>query len=216
MKAQRRCGSGGRPRSPSGVRSGRVACTRTGAGRTIAIYFDPSAWRSRAGHAAAASEPFARPAGETRAGSRARTAAARRERSSRCHSRRWRRERRSWGHRGGTRDVARRTRAEENGPYVTGPTEGDPRSTASRARPSGHLGPDCARSLEVSGRERLAEAKGFEPLVPDGTAVFKTAAFDHSATPPRGLLARRWVVVKGHGGTQRPHRSALRDRGRAT
>src|SRR5690554_1000994 len=33
---------------------------------------------------------------------------------------------------GGTRDVARRTRAEENGPYVTGPTEGDPRSTASR------------------------------------------------------------------------------------
>jgi hypothetical protein len=31
----------------------------------------------------------------------------------------------------------------------------------------------------------LAEEKGFEPLVPFGTAVFKTAAFDHSATPPR-------------------------------
>jgi len=29
-----------------------------------------------------------------------------------------------------------------------------------------------------------AEEKGFEPLVPFGTAVFKTAAFDHSATPP--------------------------------
>jgi hypothetical protein len=29
-----------------------------------------------------------------------------------------------------------------------------------------------------------AERKGFEPPVPDGTAVFKTAAFDHSATSP--------------------------------
>lgn len=28
------------------------------------------------------------------------------------------------------------------------------------------------------------EAKGFEPLVPESTAVFKTAAIDHSATPP--------------------------------
>jgi hypothetical protein len=31
---------------------------------------------------------------------------------------------------------------------------------------------------------KSAEEKGFEPLVPFGTAVFKTAAFDHSATPP--------------------------------
>ena len=31
---------------------------------------------------------------------------------------------------------------------------------------------------------RLAEGEGFEPPVPLGTAVFKTAAFDHSATPP--------------------------------
>ncbi len=29
----------------------------------------------------------------------------------------------------------------------------------------------------------LAEAEGFEPPVPRGTTVFKTAAFDHSATP---------------------------------
>ena len=30
----------------------------------------------------------------------------------------------------------------------------------------------------------LAEAVGFEPTVPCGTTVFKTAAFNHSATPP--------------------------------
>jgi hypothetical protein len=29
----------------------------------------------------------------------------------------------------------------------------------------------------------LAEEEGFEPPVPHGTTVFKTAAFDHSATP---------------------------------
>ena len=30
----------------------------------------------------------------------------------------------------------------------------------------------------------MAEEVGFEPTVPCGTTVFKTAAFDHSATPP--------------------------------
>ncbi len=30
----------------------------------------------------------------------------------------------------------------------------------------------------------LAEAEGFEPPVPFSTTVFKTAAIDHSATPP--------------------------------
>ena len=30
----------------------------------------------------------------------------------------------------------------------------------------------------------FAEAEGFEPPVPCGTLVFKTGAFDHSATPP--------------------------------
>ena len=29
-----------------------------------------------------------------------------------------------------------------------------------------------------------AEGVGFEPTVPYGTTVFKTAAIDHSATPP--------------------------------
>ena len=38
----------------------------------------------------------------------------------------------------------------------------------------------------------IAEEEGFEPPVPCGTTVFKTAAFDHSATPlcacvPNGL-----------------------------
>jgi hypothetical protein len=30
----------------------------------------------------------------------------------------------------------------------------------------------------------MAEGVGFEPTVPYGTTVFKTAAFDHSAIPP--------------------------------
>ena len=34
----------------------------------------------------------------------------------------------------------------------------------------------------------MAEEVGFEPTVPCGTTVFKTAAFDHSATPPRQLF----------------------------
>ena len=31
----------------------------------------------------------------------------------------------------------------------------------------------------------FAEAEGFEPPVPCGTTVFKTAAIDHSAIPPK-------------------------------
>ena len=31
----------------------------------------------------------------------------------------------------------------------------------------------------------IAERQGFEPRVPRGTTVFKTAAIDHSATSPR-------------------------------
>ena len=33
-------------------------------------------------------------------------------------------------------------------------------------------------------QEILAEEVGFEPTVPCGTTVFKTAAFNHSAIPP--------------------------------
>ena len=34
----------------------------------------------------------------------------------------------------------------------------------------------------------IAERQGFEPRVPRGTTVFKTAAIDHSATSPELLL----------------------------
>ena len=40
----------------------------------------------------------------------------------------------------------------------------------------------------------IAERQGFEPRVPHGTTVFKTAAIDHSATSPRLLL--RIVFLK--------------------
>ena len=32
--------------------------------------------------------------------------------------------------------------------------------------------------------KNMAERQGFEPWVPEGTTVFETAAFDHSATSP--------------------------------
>ncbi len=34
---------------------------------------------------------------------------------------------------------------------------------------------------------KLAEAVGFEPTVPFGTTVFKTASLSHSDTPPRSV-----------------------------
>ena len=40
-------------------------------------------------------------------------------------------------------------------------------------------------SANLPSRARLsAETQGFEPRVPFGTTVFKTAAFDHSAKSP--------------------------------
>ncbi len=38
-------------------------------------------------------------------------------------------------------------------------------------------------------REVIADGEGFEPPVPCGTAVFKTAAIVHSATHPKLILA---------------------------
>jgi hypothetical protein len=38
--------------------------------------------------------------------------------------------------------------------------------------------------------EFCAEEEGFEPPVPCGTTVFKTAAFDHSAIPPGAKLVK--------------------------
>ena len=37
----------------------------------------------------------------------------------------------------------------------------------------------------VQGWSFAAEGEGFEPPVPFGTLVFKTSAFNHSATPPK-------------------------------
>ena len=34
----------------------------------------------------------------------------------------------------------------------------------------------------------LAEDTGFEPAVPFSTTVFKTAALNHSANPPRDII----------------------------
>jgi hypothetical protein len=36
----------------------------------------------------------------------------------------------------------------------------------------------------------LAESRGFEPLEPFGSTVFKTAAIDHSASSPSWILAQ--------------------------
>ena len=41
----------------------------------------------------------------------------------------------------------------------------------------------------------FAERQGFEPRVPRGTTVFKTAAIDHSATSPK-LLFRSAFLLK--------------------
>lgn len=40
----------------------------------------------------------------------------------------------------------------------------------------------------------MAEGQGFEPWVPCGTAVFKTAAFNHSAIPPGCVVSRTGEV----------------------
>ena len=41
-----------------------------------------------------------------------------------------------------------------------------------------------------------AEEEGFEPPVPCGTTVFKTAAFDHSAIPPGAKLVKKYKIVE--------------------
>ena len=37
------------------------------------------------------------------------------------------------------------------------------------------------------GKEKLAEGRGFEPLETCASADFKSAAFDHSASPPTAI-----------------------------
>ena len=47
---------------------------------------------------------------------------------------------------------------------------------------------EAAQGQEVKRRYRKAENVGFEPTVPLGTTVFKTAAIDHSAISPCAKL----------------------------
>ena len=56
------------------------------------------------------------------------------------------------------------------------------------ALPCEDVGPGKSQIAESKDRpqEKLAEEKGFEPLDGCPSAVFKTAALDHSATPPGG------------------------------
>ena len=48
--------------------------------------------------------------------------------------------------------------------------------------------------LAGHGITRETEEEGFEPPVPFGTAVFKTAALNHSATPPALVTYRNCVT----------------------
>ena len=51
--------------------------------------------------------------------------------------------------------------------------------------PRGYLQADPARWSSSTAIQFMAEGAGFEPARPFGPAVFKTAAFNHSATPPQ-------------------------------
>ena len=42
--------------------------------------------------------------------------------------------------------------------------------------------------FSIINQYHLAEGEGFEPPEPRGSTVFKTAAIDHSATPPQMML----------------------------
>ena len=44
----------------------------------------------------------------------------------------------------------------------------------------------------------LAEKEGFEPPVPCGTPVFKTSAFDHSATSPTAKVVFFLIPAKNN------------------
>ena len=45
----------------------------------------------------------------------------------------------------------------------------------------------------------IAERQGFEPRVPRGTTVFKTAAIDHSATSPKLRLSSAFLLKRCKG-----------------
>jgi len=49
---------------------------------------------------------------------------------------------------------------------------------------------ELASKMRSKAKCNLAESRGFEPLEPFGSTVFKTAAIDHSASSPSGILAQ--------------------------
>ena len=63
-------------------------------------------------------------------------------------------------------------------PWLKGASAGSDKPTTAPCSPD-WIRPD-------SFLEEVAEREGFEPPVPCGTAVFKTAAIDHSAISPMG------------------------------
>ncbi len=66
-----------------------------------------------------------------------------------------------------------------------------PRSTG-RARAASSAAPALKQKKHPEGCfSCLAVGQGFEPREPLGSTVFKTAAFDHSASPPKLLEERR-------------------------
>src|SRR5262245_30634376 len=74
-----------------------------------------------------------------------------------------------------------------------------------RIRTSGSVLPDQPLSRRLPSATRpplrvpMAEGVGFEPTEPCGSAVFKTAALDHSAIPPRLRRSENPSDGDGHG-----------------
>src|SRR5215510_6676790 len=75
-----------------------------------------------------------------------------------------------------------------------------------RFYPINRLAGGCLQPLGHLSRPALAEGVGFEPTEPCGSAVFKTAALNHSAIPPAvscrnlrwtGPDLKRWAATDG-------------------
>ena len=60
--------------------------------------------------------------------------------------------------------------------------------------------PEPPRRRALFGLRYSAEGEGFEPPVPRGTLVFKTSAFNHSATPPGFYFPHVRQTVSGESG----------------
>ena len=73
------------------------------------------------------------------------------------------------------------------------------------ARPRGTS--TSTNNARMPAAKETAEGEGFEPPVPCGTAVFKTAAFVHSATPPVGIDRQEYCKLSA--GESRVQRSGV-------